>query len=87
VIARQALEFHASAARDHIRLRPGNDGAQADRDVTVNRAFSRKFFEALEQGLPELARGGLVALDEVGSTEVFEEDIEAELDEADLIQT
>jgi hypothetical protein len=92
-VARHALELHASAANDQVRVRPGADGSQAGRDVTVNRAFSRRFFEALEQGLPDAAAAGLEALDASGPMElldesdlVLEDDEEAELDESDLIQ-
>ncbi len=83
-VARHALELHASAANDHVRVRPGVNGSQPGRDVTVNRAFSRRFFEALDQGMPEAAEAGLINLDE---GDLIEEDEEAELDESDLIQT
>ncbi len=91
-VARKALELHATAANDHVRVRPGADGSQAGRDVTVNRAFSRRFFEALEQGLPDAAQAGLEDLDESRPMELLDEsdlidDDEAELDESDLIQT
>jgi hypothetical protein len=93
-VARHALELHASAARDQVRVRPGPDGSQAGRDVTVNRAFSRRFFEALEQGLPDAAAAGLEALDAsspmelLDEADLIEEDDEGEqLDESDLIQT
>lgn len=92
-IARKALELHASAAKDHVRV--ANGGSQVGRDVTVNRAFSRKFFQALEQGLPDAAQAGLVDLEASSPMELLDEadlieepaDDEAELDEADLIQT
>jgi len=93
-VAKHALELHASAARDQVRVRPGADGSQAGRDVTVNRAFSRRFFEALEQGLPDAAAAGLEALEAsspmelLDEADLIEEDDEAEqLDESDLIQT
>jgi len=64
------------------------------KDVTVNRAFSRRFFEALEQGLPDAGQAELDALDESRPMELLdaadlidEEDEEAELDESDLIQS
>jgi HEAT repeat protein len=96
-VARQALELHASAANDRVRVRPGAGagagGSQAGKDITVNRAFSRRFFEALEQGLPEASVAGLEALEASGPMELLdesdllvEEDDEAELDESDLIQ-
>ncbi|MFN0248076.1 MAG: hypothetical protein ACKV2T_14395 [Kofleriaceae bacterium] len=94
-VARHALQLHASAANDHVRVRPGAaEGSQAGRDVTVNRAFSRRFFEALEQGLPDAAQAGLEALDAsspmelLDEADLIEEDDEGEqLDESDLIQT
>jgi hypothetical protein len=92
-VARRALEFHASAANDQVRVRPGVNGSHQGRDVTVNRAFSRRFFEALEQGLPAAAEAGLVDLEAAGPAEtldeadLIEEDEEAELDESDLIHS
>lgn len=94
-VAKHALQLHASAANDQVRVRPGADGSQAGRDVTVNRAFSRRFFEALEQGLPDVAHAGLEALDAsspmelLDEADLIEEEEEAEelLDESDLIQT
>ncbi len=91
-VARHALELHTSAARDQVRVRPGADGSQAGRDVTVNRAFSRRFFEALEQGIPDAGQAGLVDLEASGPMEVLDEadlidDEDEELDESDLIQT
>ncbi len=92
-VARQALEFHASAANDQVRVRPGANGSQAGRDVTVNRAFSRRFFEALEQGLPDAGQAGLVDLEAsqpmemLDESDLIEDEDEAELDESDLIQT
>ncbi|HSK05292.1 MAG TPA: hypothetical protein VK932_28785, partial [Kofleriaceae bacterium] len=83
-VARHALVRHASAANDHVRLRPGASGSNPGRDVTVNRAFSRRFFEALDQGMPQAAEAGAIALDEA---DLIEEEDEAELDESDLIQT
>ncbi|MBL0213005.1 MAG: hypothetical protein IPQ07_03915 [Myxococcales bacterium] len=94
-VARHALELHASAAKDQTSVRPGANGSQAGRDVTVNRAFSRRFFEALEQGLPDAAQAGLDDLDASSPMELLDEsDLiddeeidEAELDESDLIST
>ncbi len=91
-VAKQALEFHASAANDQVRVRPGANGSSAGRDVTVNRAFSRRFFEALEQGLPEVGHAGLVDLDASQPMEMLDEsdlieDDDEELDESDLIAT
>jgi hypothetical protein len=70
-VAKLALERLEPAARDDIR-----DKGPA-REVTVNRAFSRRFFEALEKGLPEVAAGELQALDASSPMEL--------LDDADLL--
>lgn len=91
-IAKRALELHANAARDEVRVRPG---PQAGKDVTVNRAFSRRFFEALEVDRPDVAQAALHDLDASAPLEVLDEadlileedEEEAELDESDLIQT
>ncbi|HEX5061451.1 MAG TPA: hypothetical protein VFV99_18920 [Kofleriaceae bacterium] len=91
-IAKKALELHANAARDEVRVRPG---PQAAKDVTVNRAFSRRFFEALEVDRPDVAQAALHDLEASGPLEVLDEsdliveedEEEAELDESDLIQT
>jgi HEAT repeat protein len=88
-LAQQALTLLENAARDEVRVRPG----QPSRDVTVNRQFSRRFFEALESDRPEVAAAALHDLDASGPQEldeadlISEEDEEAELDESDLIQT
>ncbi len=87
-VAAQALTLLDTAARDEIRVRPG---AEASKDVTVNRAFSRRFFEALEgdrpdgSPRPQDASTPLETLDEADL--IVEEDEEAELDESDLIQS
>jgi hypothetical protein len=89
-VAKHALELHSSAARDQVRVRPGADGSQTGRDVTVNRAFSRRFFEALEQGIPDAGQAGLTDLDASGPMEMLDEsdliEESEELDESDLIQ-
>jgi hypothetical protein len=65
-IATKALALVALAADDRLR---DPDGAPGDRDVTVNHAFSRQFFDAIEQDLPgrarseDIARDGSTALD------------------------
>ncbi|HTR51196.1 MAG TPA: hypothetical protein VMJ10_10855 [Kofleriaceae bacterium] len=88
-IAKQALALLDTAARDEVRVRPG----QETRDVTVNRAFSRRFFEALEADRPDLAQAALEGIDASGPLELEDGDLialdeeEAELDESDLIQT
>ncbi len=91
-IAKKALELHSNAARDEVRVRPG---PEASKDVTVNRAFSRRFLEALEADRPDVAQAALHDLEASGPLEVLDEadliveddDEEAELDESDLIQT
>ncbi len=90
-IARQALALLETAARDEVRVRPG---PQAGRDVTVNRQFSRRFFEALEPAQPEVAQQAIHDLDASAPLEMLDEadliaddEDEAELDESDLIQT
>ena len=69
--------------------------ADFSQSVTVNRAFSRRFFEALGQGgLRAAANAELEALDASGPMELLDEsdlldeaeDDEAELDESDLIE-
>ncbi len=90
-IARQAVGLHSNAARDEVRVRPG----QPNKDVTVNRAFSRRFFEALEADRPDVAQAALHDLEASGPAELLDEndlvieddEDEAELDESDLIQT
>ena len=90
-IARQAIGLHSNAARDEVRVRPG----QPNKDVTVNRAFSRRFFEALEADRPDVAQAALHDLEASGPAELLDEndllveedEDEAELDESDLIQT
>ncbi len=93
-VAAMALERLEPASRDDVH------GRQPVREVTVNRAFSRRFFEALERGLPEVAAGELQAMDASGPMELLDEadlidDLdestdddagsEAELDESDLL--
>jgi hypothetical protein len=86
-IAKQALALLASAAADEVRVRPGGE---TPRDVTVNRAFSRRFFESLEPG--PAATAALHDLDASSPMETLEEadlivEEEDELDESDLIHT
>ncbi|HSN25668.1 MAG TPA: hypothetical protein VLT45_05265, partial [Kofleriaceae bacterium] len=87
-IAKQALQFHATAARDEVRVRPGAEA----KDVTVNRAFSRRFFEALEADRPEDAAAALHEIDADGeilddADLIMDDEDEVDLDESDLIQT
>src|SRR5690606_8567038 len=86
-IARQALALHGNAARDELRV------GQVNKDVTVNRAFSRRFFEALEADRPEVAQAALHDLDASGPPELLHEadlimedaEEEPELNESHLI--
>jgi len=48
-IATKALALIALAADDHVR-EPLVGASPAERDVTVNHAFSRQFFDAIERG-------------------------------------
>jgi hypothetical protein len=50
-VAAKALELLALAASD--RVREPSDSSGSDRDLTVNHAFSRQFFDVIEQGLDE----------------------------------
>ncbi|HEY3804784.1 MAG TPA: hypothetical protein VGL61_19355 [Kofleriaceae bacterium] len=94
-LAQQAVTLIDTAARDEVRVRPG---AEASKDVTVNRAFSRRFFEALDAsdvaqsaglagGFDVDVSAPMELLDDSDLIVDDEEDSEAELDEADLIQT
>jgi len=107
-LAAQAVSLIDTAARDEVRVRPG---AEASKDVTVNRAFSRRFFEALEgaaiangtngtngtngahaangagDGIEIDVSAPMELLDESDLIVDEEDESEAELDEADLIQT
>ncbi len=93
-VAGMALERLEPAARDDVHAR------QPAREVTVNRAFSRRFFEALERGLPDVAAHELQAMDASSPMELLDESdlideleestdddggSEAELDESDLL--
>jgi hypothetical protein len=90
-VAKKALELLTSAARDQVAVRPSGEGTGVGRDVTVNRAFSRRFFEAVEQGLPDVGHAALEDLDTSQPMEMLDEsdlidddELEAELEEADL---
>ena len=87
-VARMALERLEPAATDDVSARA------PVREVTVNRAFSRRFFEALERGLPELGKGELAALDASSPMELLDEndllseddgDDDEVLDDIDLV--
>jgi hypothetical protein len=53
--AARALDLLVFAASDHVREPSGPTAPGAERDLTVNHAFSRQFFEALDRGLPGTA--------------------------------
>jgi hypothetical protein len=81
-VARRALDLVDTAASDHTLVRNGH--GEAPRDVTVNRAFSRRFFEALDQAAPpgtEMS-SPMETLDEA---DLIVDEEEA-LDESDLLQ-
>jgi hypothetical protein len=88
-VARKAIDLVDVAATDHTLVR-NSTGGDPPRDVTVNRAFSRRFFEALDQAAPAgLAPGigemssPMETLDEGDLIAAEEEEL---LDESDLIQ-
>jgi hypothetical protein len=56
-VARYALELLPNATRDDLHVR----GVNTPFDQTVNRAFSRRFFEALERGESVVANPALIA--------------------------
>ncbi len=89
-VARMAIERQVAAAQDDVALREG-----PARDVTVNRAFSRRFLEAAGQGA---AAAATASPDASGPTELLDDgdllidvdddlptDQADELDESDLI--
>ena len=77
-VAAQAVGYIDPAARDEVRVRPaGTPGTQPGREVTVNRAFSKRFFEAMERGLPAMGMAELTAMEASEPMEL--------LDEADLV--
>jgi HEAT repeat protein len=92
-VARTALELLASAANDEVRVRAPGGGSSPGREVTVNRAFSRRFFEALEKGLPEVGGAELSAMDASEPMELLDDDLleddldedSVDLDESDII--
>ncbi|MEZ4402104.1 MAG: hypothetical protein R3B06_18905 [Kofleriaceae bacterium] len=67
-VAKMALERLEPAATDDL------SGRGPIREVTVNRGFSRRFFEALERGSPALAAHELAALDASTPMELLDED-------------
>jgi hypothetical protein len=81
-VAGTALELLASAANDEVRVRSPAGGTSPGREVTVNRAFSRRFFEALEKGLPEVGGAELSAMEAAEPMELLDDDLlEEDLDE------
>jgi hypothetical protein len=83
-VAQRALRRCAAAARPDAP--PAGLGSEPD--VSVNRTFSRRFFEALELAVPEVARVEIALLDRpaIGRLDdplLLDED--EELDEADLL--
>lgn len=56
-IAARALDLLVLAASDHVREPTGPTASGEERDLTVNHAFSRQFFETIDRGLPEAEAG------------------------------
>jgi HEAT repeat protein len=86
-VARLALELVAPASRDQVRLRatsPG-DPELGVREITVNRAFSRRFFEAADRGKPGVAVVELEALEKSGPMELPAELLHEVVDDEDVI--
>jgi HEAT repeat protein len=77
-VVRHALDLAALASRDDYAVR----GPSAPRDQTVNRAFSRQFFEAMNQvgALGKEQNAGLLS----GDADRIDDDSEP-LDDSDLI--
>ncbi len=72
-VAARALELLPMAARDQVRIAPDATGSAPGREVTVNRAFSRRFFESLDVATPA-AQPAVVDLDAVGVLELLADD-------------
>ena len=72
-VAARALELLPMAARDQVRIAPDASGSAPGREVTVNRAFSRRFFESLDVATPA-AQPAVVDLDAAGVLEVLADD-------------
>lgn len=84
--ARHALELAALAASDRAQV----SGPGATREVTVNRAFSRRFFQAMNApaGVVAEASGPAYRIDEADILAAdFEEEALEALDESDLLPT
>ncbi len=74
-VAARALELLPMAARDQVRIAPDATGSAPGREVTVNRAFSRRFFESLDVATPA-AQPAVVDLDAAGVLEsLADEDV------------
>jgi len=85
VVAGRALELLATAKEENQALR----GAEAPREQTVNRAFTRRFFQALE-GAGGEGTGGpgeAVLLDEADLIDATDLEEAEPLDDNDLIPT
>ena len=87
-VAQQAVGLVDEAARDELSVRPGAE-LEPGVEVTVNHAFSRRFFESLEAAdgpaVHEVDLSNPAEL--LDEADLIVEDDEAELDESDLIQT
>jgi hypothetical protein len=94
--ALRALELLPMAAQDQVRIAPDATGTSPGREVTVNRAFSRRFFESLDTSSPAVQpavvdteiTGSLVALNDddlIFDAELLDDEDAMEVTEADLI--
>jgi hypothetical protein len=95
-IAARALELLPMAANDQVRIAPDATGTSPGRDITVNRAFSRQFFESLDMATPgaQPAAVDIVNVGEVGQAadddmildaELLEDEDAMEITDADVI--
>jgi hypothetical protein len=88
-VARKAIDLVELATNDHTLVR-NNTGGDPPRDVTVNRAFSRRFFEALDQAAPPGLAPGIgemsSPMETLDEADLMAAEEEEQLDESDLIQ-
>jgi hypothetical protein len=86
-VAQLALELVAPASRDQVRVRASSPGETelGVREITVNRAFSRRFFEAADRGIPGVAVVELEALEKSGPMELPAELLAEVVDDEDVI--
>jgi len=83
-VATRALELTVSAREENRELK----GAEPPREQTVNRAFTRRFFQALEGAGRDGAKGAeAVLLDEADMIDATDLEDAEPLDDSDLIPT